>query len=139
VVDEGGVGLFERLLDETGHEDVAADVDVLADIEPSVGRTEPQLDGLLALPRQRAGDGPFVADVESHGGIAMGLQAIGQVVKGAGVADLAGHDATWEVGDLVGQRVPDAFALVVGAVVGGLDGVALDDERVEVNHLDVVM
>lgn len=69
----------------------------------------------------------------------MRLQALGDVVEGAGVGDLARHDAAGQVGDLVREGVPHALLLLGQGVRRRRDGVPLDDERVEVDHLEVVV
>jgi hypothetical protein len=139
VVDQGSVGLLERLLDKSGHEYITPHVDIFTNVETGPRRIEPQLDGLLRLSRERTADGPLVADIKTHRGIAMGLQAVGEVMECTGVGDLAGHDAAGQVGDLIGERVPGAIALVGRRMVWRNDGMALLDERVQVNHLDMVV
>lgn len=69
----------------------------------------------------------------------MRLDAAGEVVEGCCVGDVAGGKAAGEVGHLVGEGVPHAGEFLVGRVAGRRDAVTFLDERVEVNHLDVVV
>lgn len=131
--------LLHRLLDKTRHDDVTPQINILPQIKPTQRRIQPQLDGLLRLPGQAPADAPAIADVEPHGRVAVRLQALGDVVEGAGVGDLARHDAAGQVGDLVREGVPHALLLLGQGVRRRRDGVALDDERVEVDHLEVVV
>lgn len=139
--------LLEVLLDERGHEDVAPELDVLADVQARGGGAEADLDRLGGLAGQGAVEGPLVADVDAERGAAMRLDAVGQVVEGARVRDVArGHLAAvagpvgaGEVVDAVRERVPHAVALVGVGVGRRLNGVPLDDERVQVDHVDVAV
>jgi hypothetical protein len=56
------VGFLERLLDEASHDHIAAHVDVLTEVESRRGCPEAEFNRLGGLPRERAADGPFVAD-----------------------------------------------------------------------------
>ena len=137
---EGGVGLLQRLLHKPSHEDVALEVDILPDVQARHRRTQPELLDLWRLPRLGTPYAPLVADLQAHGRVAVRLQAPGQVVERAGVGDVAADEVRpGQVGDLVGDGVPDAVALLGLGAGGRRDGVALDDERVEVDHLGVVV
>lgn len=71
--------------------------------------------------------------------IAVRLQPVGHVAKRARVRDVAREQVAGKVRDLVGKRVPDA-GLLLGLGVGRRrDGVPLLDQRVEVDHLEVVV
>lgn len=61
-LDERSVGLFQRLLDKARHDDVAADVDVLAEVESYWRHFEAEFDRLCRFTGQGAPNGPFVAD-----------------------------------------------------------------------------
>ncbi len=69
----------------------------------------------------------------------MRLDAVGQVVKGGGIFNLAGHEAAGEVRNLIRQTPPHAAGLFLGSVRGWRDGVPLDDQRIQVDHLLVVV
>lgn len=69
----------------------------------------------------------------------MRLNPIGQVVEGAGVRDVARHFTAGEVVNFVSERVPHATALLGAGVRGDVDGVAFNDERVEVDEFGVVV
>lgn len=71
--------------------------------------------------------------------IAVRLHPVGHVAKRARVRNIARQQVAREVRDLVGERVPDA-GLLLGLGVGRRrDGVPLLDQRVEVDHLEVVV
>jgi hypothetical protein len=89
------VRFLKSLLDKPGHEDVALHLDVFADVQAGGGCGETKLHRLRRLSGKGAADGPLVADVEAHGCVAVGLNSKGEVVKGAGVGDVARHDASW--------------------------------------------
>ena len=63
----------------------------------------------------------------------MRLQSEGKIVK-AGLEDNIARD----VGHFIGDLVPDAMIFFGRGFFGRFDRMALDDEGVEVNHLDVV-
>ena len=69
----------------------------------------------------------------------MSLQAVGEVVECASVAHVAGYETARQIGYLVGEGVPYAMEFLRRCVRRGLYGVALLDERVEVNHFEVVV
>lgn len=140
-LDDSRVGLLDGLLDEAGHEDVAAKIDVLPDVQARRGGAQTQLLRLGGLAGEAPADGPLLAHVEPHGRPHVRLQTDArQVVEGGRVGDLAGEDVRpGQVGDLVGHGVPGAVALGGVGVVRGGDGVALDDEGVEVDHGEVVV
>lgn len=133
-VREHGVALPDGLLDEARHDDAAPQVDVLADVEARGGRAEAQLGGLRGLSWHGAADGPLGPRFHAHGRVAVRLQAAREVVEGTRVRD--GHVAR---GQLVGERVPRAPELLLWRVRRRRDAVPLPDERVQVNHLDVVV
>ena len=102
-LNQGGMRLLQRLLDEAGHDHVALHLDVLPNVQAHLGRSQTQLDRHHGLPRQEAVEGPFVADVETGGRVAVSLQARGQIMEGACVSDVAVGEPAGEVGDPVGQ------------------------------------
>lgn len=69
----------------------------------------------------------------------MGLDAARQVMKSSRVGDISGDDAAGQIRDLVGHAPPGAAALLGGGVRRRVDGVPLDDQRVQVDHLHVVV
>ena len=69
----------------------------------------------------------------------MRLQSHGEVVEAGGVADLAVGHAAREIVDSVGEGVPDTAELFGAGVAGRFDRMSFDDERVEVDHADVVV
>jgi hypothetical protein len=69
----------------------------------------------------------------------MSLNTEWQVVESAGVRDISRHDAAWQVRDLVSERVPDAATLLGLSISRRLNDVAFLDQRVEINHLEVVV
>lgn len=89
-----GVALFEGLLDESHHHDVALHADIFPDVETLARCTDAHLGSLSRLTGQRASDTPFRSDVEAERGVDMCLQAIGEVVKACVVGDGGGRDAT---------------------------------------------
>jgi hypothetical protein len=62
-----------------------------------------------------------------------------KIVKRSGVLDLTVVQSAREVGDAVGDGVPGTMSLVIWAVGGRVDGDAALDERVEVDHIEVVL
>ena len=88
LLDEGAVGTGESLADEGGHEEVAAEVDVLAEVEPVGGRADPNLDRCRGFAGQRAGEAPTLADVGAHGRVDVRLHAVRQVVERGRIRDL---------------------------------------------------
>jgi len=69
----------------------------------------------------------------------MRLQPVGQVAERARVSDVASVEVAREVRDFVGERIPDAGLLLGFGVGRGRDGVPLLDQRVEIDHLQVIM
>jgi hypothetical protein len=61
-LDQRGMRVLEGFLDESCEENVAAHVNVLADVEACERGADTELDGLGGIIRERAVDGPFVAD-----------------------------------------------------------------------------
>lgn len=121
------MGLLERLLDEARHHEVTPELYVLAEIQALPRRPEPELDGFARLAGQRAPEGPALADVGAHGRIAVGLDAVRQVIEGGRVLNLARDETSREIGDLVRQAPPDAAGLVLGSVRRRGDLVPLND------------
>lgn len=136
-LDEDAMGLEDSLLDETGHEEITANLDVLAQIQALARGSEAELDGLLGLSRQRAAQRPALADVGAHGGVAVRLQAVGPVLERGRVRQVR-LDAR-HVADLVRHAPPDAVRLVGGRVRRRRDRVPLDHQRVQADHLGVVV
>lgn len=102
------VRLLQGALDECSKKDVAAHVNIFADVKTSSGCADTELDGLAWFVGEGAVDGPFVSDSESSRRIAMRLQTVAEIVEGAGVSDVACAEVARKIGDLVCQRVPDA-------------------------------
>lgn len=51
----------------------------------------------------------------------------------------AGEGTARQVGDFVGDQVPNAVEFLRGSLWRRLDGMAVDDQRIQVDHLDVVV
>lgn len=133
------MGFLQRLLDEGGHDEVAPQLDVLAQVETLPRSTNTQLDGLGRLARQVTIKAPALADISAHGGIAMGLHTIRQIIKSGRVGDVAGDDASGKIRDLVCHAPPHAPLLLGRRVRRRRDRVPLDHQRVQVDHLHVVV
>ena len=139
-LDEGGVCVFQVFLDEFGHEDVAAEIRVLSQIQPILRHTQAQLGGLFWLPRKRAAEGPFPANVEAERRVAVRLQTIGEVVEAAVVGYSTRDKTAGEVVDFVSHGVPGAMNGFFGVgATGGFAGMAFFDEGIEVNHFGVTV
>lgn len=111
----------------------------LAEIQPLSRGTKSYLDGLERLAGQGSTKTPALADIGTQGCVAVRLDAVGEVVEGGGIRNLAGHETAGKIGDLVGQAPPYAAGLLVGGMRRRRDGMALDDQRIQVDHLLVVM
>lgn len=133
------MGILQRLLDEACHHEVTAELDILAEIQALSRGTKSYLDGLKRLARQGSAKAPALADIGTQGCIAVRLDAVREVVEGGGIGNLAGHETAGKIGDLVGQAPPHAAGLLVGGMRRRRDGMSLDDQRIQVDHLLVVM
>lgn len=111
----------------------------LAQVQPLPRGPDAELHGLGRLAGQVAVEAPALADVGAHGGVAVGLDAVGQVVEGGGVGDVSGDDAAGQVRDLVRHAPPGAALLLGRRVRRRRDRVPLDHQRVQVDHLHVVV
>ena len=69
----------------------------------------------------------------------MGLEALSKVMEAHIVADFALCQSTWEILNFVGQLVPLAVILFSRSRRRSLDGVTLNDERIKVDHLKMIM
>ncbi len=69
----------------------------------------------------------------------MRLQSHWQVVKACGVGDFPLYQTAGQVLYAIRQGVPLAVELLVAGRRRGLDGVALNHQRVQVYHFDVAM
>jgi hypothetical protein len=67
------MALLERLLDKTHHHDVALHAHVFADVKPVSRRANAELHRRLWFAGERPADGPFGADIETEGGVDVGL------------------------------------------------------------------
>lgn len=133
------MGVLKRPFDEASHHKVTAELDILAEIQPLSRGTKPYLDGLERLTGQGSTEAPALADIGSQGCVAVRLDAVGEVVEGGGILNLAGHETARKIGDLISQAPPYAAGLLVGRMRGRRDGMPLDDQRIQVDHLLVVM
>lgn len=139
-LDECRVALLEGLLNERSHEDVATNVDILADVEAGTWCAEAEFLPFGRLARQGAADGPPTPNVEAHGGVAMCLQAVGQIMEGAGIGDVGRSSRnSGKIRNLIGERVPDAMLLIGGRVGRDGNGMPLLDKGVEIDHLQMVV
>lgn len=133
------MGLFDCLLNEARHDDVASHDDVLSDVQARPRRSQAQLHWFRVFPRLGASHCPLFAQVDAHGCVAMSLQAQGQVVESSRIRDGPGDEATGQVGDSVGDGVPDADVLFRQSVRGRRDDMAVGDQGVEVDHVVVIV
>ena len=69
----------------------------------------------------------------------MSLQTSGKIVKAHVITDFALYQPAWKVLDLVGQLIPLAVKLLRGSSRGRLDRMALNDQRIEIDHLDMIV
>lgn len=106
------MALLDRLLHKPRHDEVAAQVDVLADVQSRPWRAESQLQGFRRFSWHVAPNGPLGAGLDAHGRVAMRLQPVGEVVERCRVSHLARGQATRQVGDFVGDGVPHAAVLL---------------------------
>lgn len=137
-VDQHRVRPPQRLLHEARRQDVAAHVDVLAQVQPFPGGSrDAQLDGLARLAGHVAADAPFLLDVEAGGRVDVRLQAAGQVVEAGLVRDVAGQQAAGQILHAVRQLVPDAVEFVGRRMGRRRAALEVDDQRVQLDHLAV--
>ena len=136
-VDEQQMGFAESLLHEGNHHDVTLHVDIFSQPQSVFRHPESQFLRLFGFPRETAAKGPAALDIKTQRSVAVCLDPVRKVVEAAGVGDFARGDTAGYVVDFVGDLVPGAVVFFGGRVAWRLDRVALDDERVEIDHLDV--
>ncbi len=136
-VDEGAVGFFGRFAHEARHGEVAFHFDVFFKPETLFGEAEPEFLGLAHLAGEAAAEGPAAFHVETHGGVDVGLEAVGEVVEAAHEGEGAGDAG--EVADFVGDGVPLAVGFFRCGDLWRADWVTVCDERVEIDHLRVAV
>ncbi len=69
----------------------------------------------------------------------MCLETVGKIVEATVEGHTASVEATGEVVDFVADGIPLAGKLLGGGVGGRFNGVALCDERIEIDHLNMVV
>lgn len=69
----------------------------------------------------------------------MSLQTIGQIVKACVEADSTGIKTAWKIVDFVSHRIPLRMELFWGGFSWRVDGMAFCDERIEVDHLQMIV
>ena len=69
----------------------------------------------------------------------MCLQTVLEVVETAVIAYFSRHHAPREIGDAVGEGVPEAVVLFGSCVWWRFDWVALFDEGIQIDHLEMTV
>lgn len=134
------MGALEGLLDEVSHDDVAAHIDVLSQVETLPGRIDQaELDRLARLTGHVAAHGPFIPNIKPRGSIDVCLQTAGKVIEAGLVIDIPLQYPARKVGDLIRQLIPDTVEFVRRRHRRRFAARVVDDERVELDHLGVIV
>lgn len=130
---------LQCLLHEGRHEYVAFHVDVFAQPQAMLWDTQSYLHRFDGFVRQRSAHCPFALDVQPHGRITVGLQPIAEIVETGAIGDFARVHTAGQILDFVGHGVPNAMKFLGGSLCRRFDRMTFFDQRVQIDHLDMIM
>lgn len=127
-------------LHERAHEHITPQIDFFLDIQALSRLIDSQLRRLARLARHIPADTPLASNVNARGSEDVRLQAVLQVVKACFVGDFALVEAARQIADQVGDGVPrPQLSFIFGRIGGRISGFLTDDERVQLDHGDMVV
>lgn len=131
---------LQRLFHERGGPNLASHVHILAQIQTLPRRVgQPQLDRLSRLSWHIPAHTPLVANIQPRWRVDMRLEAPRKVIEASLVTDFPLDQPAREVGYSVGDLVPGAMVFVGGRGWRRLTSLVVDDQRIQLDHLGMIV